>query len=187
MGYALIWVKDDGTKMYCTNTHYIDSFSDDIENCSEIIQQVNAEKAAKNLVKHGLYDQMPSGKLYVATVVRMALPLTEIEPQKKLSGYIIESEFDGVLYQYRGAKKPAWCRPGLFRDNGTKPTVFKTEKEALKLIQLIINDYRNSYEDEEKEIERRKSKDSRHVIKSHNAYKRDYMISRNSKVIFKNV
>lgn len=187
MGYALVWLNADGTKLYSTNTNIVDSFSKNIDHCAEIVQQKNAENAARSLVKHGLYDKMPSGgKLYVSKVERMALPLTEIKPIEKTTGYIVSSEHNGITYFYRGAKNPKWFRSRLFDTDGTLITVFKTQKEAEKLIVALTAAYKQDVEDEEKNRNRRNYNYWGNTSNDYvNPYQEQYDIALNAKVIFR--
>lgn len=153
MGYGLMHKK--GKKSYySTNTNYTTSWSDDIENAAEIVQKVNAEKAARSLYKSGFDKQ-----IYVVYITKVPMQMTEVPMPAEKTGFCIFNIKDGTYYN--GAKKPRYFG---YYNNGVlqSATTFKSAKEAQSTLDTLLAEYLKTADDEDESNARRSRNDYRH-------------------------
>jgi|AGFT01.1.fsa_nt_gi hypothetical protein len=150
--WGLMLIDSDGSKEYVTNTTR-GSVSEDIDNIALLAQKKTAENAAKSLLKSEWLDNYPDAELYVIEVLKIAVNPEKMDKPIKKSGYAIEygDPDDGIVY-YRSAKTKKYYSASYdFGPSRSTVTIFKSEKEAQKVIDMIVNYVRScESEDDEK-------------------------------------
>lgn len=146
MGYGLMYKKGKKT-YYSTNTGLIGSWSDDIERAAEIVQEVNAVKAAKSMYKDGFEHQ-----IHVVYITKVPMQMIQVPMPEKKTGFVIvdTDKMNKKKRFYSGAKKPQYFRYNSV-DVVQSATTFKTEKEAQKTLDAMVQyfiesaDYEDAY------------------------------------------
>lgn len=143
MSYGIVYFKGTNkTKQYCTNTNYINSWSNDIERAALMVQKSSAERAVKKMYTSGFKEQ-----LYVVLVEKMPVQFSEIPMPSAKTGYvIIFSNEPPDRYYYTGPKK---SRSYSYHLRGVleSATTFKTEKAAQETLEAYLKDHKEFAED----------------------------------------
>lgn len=148
--YGLMYVAPDGKKEYLTNTNYGHT-SEDITQIAEMVQYKTAEAQAKALLKRG-WLEAEGGEIYVIEVVKLPVNPVQITIPKPKAGYVIQQQANPSykIEYYQGPKNRDYYRTYDFDDCKTPATRFKSENEALKLIERLIADLRETQDEEYK-------------------------------------
>ncbi|WPJ50142.1 hypothetical protein RCIP0023_00094 [Klebsiella phage RCIP0023] len=175
MGYGIQYKCNDGKDYYCTSSSFV-TFSENIESIAEFAQQKTALKIAKGFTKStDMEAEFGEGKLFVIKVVKVPLQIEEVQLVKLKPGYRIYSEEEEEYY--KGSKKST-KRFGYHNnfDELHCSTVFKTEKEAQKTIDAILDDYHSyayKYDPSDKQYEQH--------VKSYEPY---YLMAKKLKIVY---
>lgn len=180
--WGLMLVNSDGSKEYVTNTGR-GNVSDSIDNIALLAQKKTAENAAKALLKSEWLDDFPDSELYVIEILKVAVNPEKIDKPEKKSGYAIEygDPDDGIVY-YRSSKTKKYYSASYdFGSSRSTVTIFKSEKEAQKVINMIVNCVRAGETDDDE----RRSKWGNHAYSQHfNTYKeRNDHLEKNMRIV----
>lgn len=174
MGYGIQYKCNDGSNYYCNSSRFAE-FSEDINNIAEFAQKKTAEKVAKEFTKSSdLEEEFGSGKLFVIQIVKVPLQVQEVPLIKRKPGFRIYSKEQNEYY--KGSKKPKYFTYHNNFDELHCSTVFKSEKEAQKTIDAMIDDYHDyayKYDPSDKHYEQH--------VQSYEPY---YLMAKKLKIIY---